>query len=119
MEVHTFISEGYFGKRSDIAEKVHESEESFSWFPARLAVDAPSAPPLNSAELQELLSLLRQETPGRIARTKQILPTMESISSPAVIEGLFSKEERAKEIAKTMTEDPAGIASDLAFFIEA
>ena len=25
----------------------------------------------------------------------------------------------AKEIAKTMTEDPAGIASDLAFFIEA
>jgi very-short-patch-repair endonuclease len=101
MEVHTYISEGYSGKRSDVAEKVRETEELFTWFPVPLAVDAPTTPPLNSAELQELLSLLRQETPVRNARAKQILPTMESITSPAVIEGLCSKEERAKELAKT------------------
>jgi Cdc6-like AAA superfamily ATPase len=77
MEVHTYISEGYSGKRSDVAEKVRETEELFTWFPVPLAVDAPTTPPLNSAELQELLSLLRQETPVRNARAKQILPTME------------------------------------------
>jgi len=101
MEVHTFVAEGYSGKRSDVAEKVHDMEEQFAWFPLPLAVDAPTEPPLNTAELQELLSLLRQETPQRVARSKQVLPKMESISSPAVVEELCSKESRAKELAKT------------------
>ena len=101
IEVHTLIAEGFSGKRSDVAEKVHELEEQFAWFPLPLAVDAPIKPSLSTAELQEFLSLLRQETPLRIARAKQVLPKMEDISSPAVFEELCSKEARAKEIAKT------------------
>ncbi len=101
MEVHTFVADGFSGKRSDIAEKVHELEEQFAWFPLPLANDAPVKPSLITAELQELLGLLRQETLGRIARAKQVLPKMENVSSPAVVEELCSKEARAKEIAKT------------------
>jgi very-short-patch-repair endonuclease len=101
MQIHTYVSEGYSGKRSDIAEKVHEMEERFSWFPMPVAIDAPAKSPLNTAELQELLSLMRQETPERRARANQILPKMESISSPAVVEELCSKEARAKELAKS------------------
>jgi very-short-patch-repair endonuclease len=101
MEVHTFVAEGYSGKRSAVAERVNESEQHFDWFPLPLSSDAPVNPPLNSADLQELLGHLRQETPTRAARAKQTLPTMESVPSPAVVEELSSKELRAKEVATT------------------
>jgi very-short-patch-repair endonuclease len=101
MEIHTYISDGYSGKRSEVAEKVRELQERFDWFPLPLAPDAPQESSLNTSELQELLSLLRQETPTRVARARQVLPKMDSLPSPAVFEELSAKETRAKEVAKS------------------
>jgi len=97
--VHGPVAEGYSGKRSDMAAKVRSHETEFGWFPLPLASDAPDRLALGTAELQELLGLLRMETPARVARVMQVLPRMESLPTPAVVEELCAKEALAKQVA--------------------
>ena len=99
LEVYSQVADGFSGKRSDIADNVRHFEDQFNWFPLPLSPDAPRNSPLSTAELQELLDLLRKETPARIARVKQVLPKMETLPSPAVVEELCAKEALAKHVA--------------------
>jgi very-short-patch-repair endonuclease len=101
LEIHDFIADGYFGKRSDIAERVRHFDEEFSWFPLPLTSDAPKKLPMSTTELQELLALLRQVTPARRARLQQVLPKMESVPSPAVVEELCAREALAERVAQS------------------
>jgi very-short-patch-repair endonuclease len=99
--VHPQVAPGYFGKLSEIAYLVSENRERFGWFPFPLSSGAPLSPPISSAERQELLELLQRETPRRAARSRQALPSMEEVPSPAVIEELIAKETHAMEVASS------------------
>lgn len=85
------IAPGYRGTFTEISERMAEEEPLCSWMP--LDDELPPEPPITAEEAARLLRLLAEQTPRRIARTRQALPAPEALPSAERIRALVATEQ--------------------------
>lgn len=105
---HDEIAPGYRGTLADLARRIKEHEADCSWMPTPMLEGCADHPPLDASEAAELLRLLAAQTPGRAARTSQLLPEPADLPSVERVRELVTAERAAQETARTSANDLSG-----------
>jgi very-short-patch-repair endonuclease len=97
--IHPPIGPGYEGKKSAIAQRLREHEETCDWVPLPFPSHAPFDAPMSIGEIVELRRLLADSTPERQARAAQDLPALDSVPSAVEVTAAIAAEAAATTIA--------------------
>jgi hypothetical protein len=84
---------GYQGTAAEIAARVADRADAYSWLPVGL----PAVPPITAAEARELYALLATQTPARAARTAQDLPDPSALPAVPEVAELVAADRAARD----------------------
>jgi very-short-patch-repair endonuclease len=97
--VHPEVVPGYSGTLAAIARRLREEQPRHGWIPVPLPEDRVD-PPLSATEAEELLRLLRSQTPERLARVDQRPVPIEEYPTVTEVRALLAAEATARQVAE-------------------
>jgi very-short-patch-repair endonuclease len=106
---HAEVAPGYGGTLAAITSRVATFAPRYDWLPPLPVRESGGSalsdrPPLNTAEMLELHTLLGQQTPARRARHSQRLPELDAIPDAETFERLVQATQQARDLATRSTE---------------